>query len=109
MLPASRPWWLLAAPGGSGSPDISLLSHELLLTLSIIFRPSRARRSYAAPEQQDGPGQYGAEVDVYPLGLILLELAVPFATGESLPWLATSALHPLQIGMQHGLAPTMLP
>ena len=36
--------------------------------------------SYAAPEQLRGKGRYGPSVDIYPLGLILLELCTPFGT-----------------------------
>lgn len=38
--------------------------------------------SYCAPEQMSGDGAYGHAVDVYPLGLILMELACAFTTGE---------------------------
>jgi serine/threonine protein kinase len=37
--------------------------------------------SYCAPEQLAGGGLYGPPADVYPLGLLLLELACPFGTG----------------------------
>ena len=40
--------------------------------------PSR----YCAPEQLEGPGDYSAAVDMYPLGLILLELCCVLSTGE---------------------------
>jgi len=39
--------------------------------------------SYAAPEQLVGVGDYGNAVDVYPLGLILMELLGKFSTGAS--------------------------
>lgn len=36
--------------------------------------------SYAAPEQKLAHGKYTEKVDIYPLGIILLELNCPFAT-----------------------------
>ncbi|GAX82089.1 hypothetical protein CEUSTIGMA_g9517.t1 [Chlamydomonas eustigma] len=37
--------------------------------------------SYSAPEQLGTDGRYGTAVDMFPLGLILMELCCPFATG----------------------------
>ena len=38
--------------------------------------------SYSAPEQLGASGRYGMAVDIFPLGLILMELCCTFATGE---------------------------
>eukprot|EP00798_Chlamydomonas_sp_ICE-L_P020994 gene20994-27852_t len=37
--------------------------------------------SYAAPEQMKGQGHYGPAVDIFPLGLMLMELCCGFTTG----------------------------
>ena len=39
--------------------------------------------SYSAPEQLGASGRYGMAVDIFPLGLILMELCCTFATGEA--------------------------